>query len=212
MKHKYKKPTIEIKNWFVSSDHIKRLHEFFTKRFPESDIEISLETESGHTRIYETLDEYYEDLPKLIADSEVVSTIQISERESGAMHHYKQAWIDIGFGKYSGAAMHVIGGDTDETNKDWVEGTYTEALKLKDIFEVNDKNVLKYFGVDRSQVVFDPEGTKYNDAKNSREQKEDKPQQVEVVNNQLTWYQKPFGQIVIGLIIAVVAGIILLNL
>lgn len=210
MKHEYKKPTIEIRNWFVSSDHIRRLHEFFQKRFPESKIEISLETESGHTRIYETLNEYFEDIPKLLADSEIVSRIDVSEREGGEMYTYKQAWIDIVFGKYNSATIHVIGGDTDESNKDWVEGTYTEALKLKGIFEPKDISLMGRFNQLGNGIVFDPDGAKFEAVKKP-DNKTEQTQKVEVVNSKISWHQTWWGVIILGVVIATIIYFLNLN-
>ena len=156
MRHQYNKPRIEINYWIVNSKNIKKLYNSFKKRFPKSVINLNLETESGHNRIYETFEEYLEDISKIIEECEKVSKISILGSERKNMDIYKQAWISINFGKYCHARIHVVGGDTDGSHKDWIEGAYIELKKLKKIFEITDKKTIKILDKDYDKIVFDP--------------------------------------------------------
>lgn len=159
MKNDYKKPTIEINHWIVSSDDIEKLYNFFVKRFPKSNIEITLETKEGHTRICETFDEYSKEVPMIMSNHEVISKIKLGERdEVFGKHMYKQIWIDINFGEYSSASIHIIGGDIDGTYKDWIEGSYAELNKLKESFEITDEKISKILNHNYNKIIFDPDG------------------------------------------------------
>jgi hypothetical protein len=217
MKYEYKRPTVKINHWFVTKDNIERLHEFFKERFKSDEVSIKLETVSGNNRIYDSFHEFEEDIPKLESDSEIVSEILILDSDRSLEDDsFKQSWIKIHFKPYCEASFHLIGGDNDNSFKDWIEGTYVEINKFKELFEVDDQKIVNTLDKRNTSIVFDPDGKIRGEIEASLKlvnSKEDiNPQKFEVVNNHLFWYQKPLGQIAIGVIIAVIAGIILLNL
>lgn len=205
MRHEYKKPNICINYCLVSSDHLERLYKFFSKRFPDSTIEIHLDTLSGHKRIYETYHEYLEDITKLLNDSEVVSEISITEREGAYMTTYKQMGISISFGNHSGSRVYIVGGDNDGSNNDWIEGTYSEMLKLKESFEIKDEDVKKILDKKYNKITFDPDGRiqeEITNLINTQKALTTPPTKVELVNNKNPQYHPWWGKILISVAIA----------
>lgn len=160
MKYNYQRTPIDITNWLVNQKDIERIVKFFRLRFSVTEVPISLETKSGNNRTYETYEELVIDLPKLNQDKEIVTKIQIMYRSQGEKnyHHFKQSWISIEFKRGYVTNFFLIAGDTDGSYKDWVEGTYSEINKLKNIFEISDSkkiNIIK--GRYNSGIVFDPD-------------------------------------------------------
>lgn len=159
MKYTYDRPVIEIKNWLVSQKDIERIINFFKERFIITNVPISLRTESGNNRTYDTYEEMLFDLPKLATDHEIVQRIEISYgvRDNENYHKFKQSWIVIEFGKYAKVNWFLIGGDTDSSFKDWIIATYEEMNRLKNIFEIKDVDLVKKVETRfQSTIVFDP--------------------------------------------------------
>ncbi len=162
MRNEYSKPNIEINHWIVSSLDIQKLYEFFVRRFPESNVEILLESQEGHTRICESFDEYSKEVSLILSNNDIISNVKISVREGESLfeldrYKYKQIGINISF-EYSSTTIYVIGGDTDGSCKDWIEGAYTELLGLKKIFEITDDKVIEVLDKKYNKIIFDPNG------------------------------------------------------
>ena len=162
MRNEYSKPNIEINHWIVSSLDIQKLYEFFVRRFPESNVEILLESQEGHTRICESFDEYSKEVSLILSNNDIISNVKISVREGESLfeldrYKYKQIGINISF-EYSSTTIYVIGGDTDGSCKDSIEGAYTELLGLKKIFEITDDKVIEVLDKKYNKIIFDPNG------------------------------------------------------
>lgn len=216
MKYEYARPTIQIRNWLVNVKDIEKINSLFKERFSILNVPISIETTSGNNRKYDSYEEMLIDLEKLVADKESVEKIVISYRSSDTQNynHFKQMWIDLNFGKYGGANFHIIAGDTDGSFKDWVSGTYEEMNKLSKIFEIQDTFIIEKIKKNfLTTVVFDYDGSINESIKAEiLKQKETIPTNSTHVlsgNVRKNWYEKPIGQIVIGLFVLIVGTIIL---
>lgn len=209
MRHTYNKPTISINYWTVHSNQLKKLYDFFTQRFPESNIEITIETHEGHNRTCENFNEYLEEIPKIFSNNETVSKIEISEREQSDSHNFKQMWVSINFGDYPSASMYIIGGDVDGSQKDWVEGAYAELIHLKEIFEITDGKVKKILEKEYDNIVFDPNEELYKKIIDSLKPSDKKNDSQTIVlqqpSHKETWFNRLIWPIVVGLIIACIA-------
>lgn len=207
MRYQYKKPRINLNYWIVKSEDIKELYNFFSNRFPNSNIEINLETASGHNRTYENFEEYLKDIPKILADSEKITSISISERNTTKIHIYKQIWIQINFGEYCDASFHVISGDTDGSYKDWVEGSYAELNKLKRKFEITNKETIQILNKKYNKIIFDPNNEIYTQIKESIKANQ---RTTDKITPHKKWYQKGiFTKFLLPIVIALFAGYIL---
>ncbi len=208
MKHKYQKPTISIEYWSVTSDQLKKLYNFFNQRFPKSNIEITLTTTGQHSRICENFKEYLAEVAKIISNNEVVSKIEIIEREGSRTHTFKQIWIEISFGKHSSATIHVIGGDTDGSYKDWIEGAYAELIKLKEIFELKNDKVVNILNKEYNKIIFDPNGKILEKITKSLEPPEKKGEEQKNTQTQPKWWQQLLFLVIVGVIVGVIVAII----
>lgn len=159
MKYEYSKPSLEIINWPVTKEDIGRIHDFFRNRFSIQNVEMSLTTTNGITRIYDNYDEFLKDLEKIIKDSEKIEKVNISHsyREDISSNKSKHVWIDINF-RHNKATFYIICGDEDGSYKDWFLGTYDEMLRFADIFSIKDSIHSKIFLKNYPSVVFDYKG------------------------------------------------------
>jgi hypothetical protein len=132
-----------------------------------------------------------------------VYKIEISEREQSDSHTFKQIWATIFFGNYSSASMHIIGGDIDGSQKDWIEGAYAELVNLKKIFEITDDKVINVLDKKYNKIIFDPNGETHKKIMESLKPLDEK------TNHQIIQLQPSKEKWIRSLIVTVIGGLII---
>lgn len=207
MKHSYNRPTVEINNWLVSKEDIKRIYDFICERLGLKNIEIELETEPGNNRTYQDYPELEKDLPSLEVNKEIVSKIMLLERvvDKNDNLNFKQIWLEATFQPYAGARFYVLAGDRDGKYKDWVAGTYEQMGKLGESFEVRDKEVIAILKKQYKSVVFDP-NKKITDAIKEQVKNKDKKSLAETNSNRKSWWENTWIQLLF--VFGAIAGLV----
>lgn len=167
MINKYTKPDLEIFHWCVTKEHLLRINQFLNKRFETNDIPIKLQTISGNDKIYDNFEEFATDIPRLLADEEIVKNVSIEFHVLDIQNDKsKFFFIYIKFRECPLASFHITAEDTDGTYKDWVVGAYEEMKKLQSLFETTDEDFIEVMKErypinpqDENVIVFDFDGS-----------------------------------------------------
>jgi hypothetical protein len=155
--------TLQVNKWIVKKDHLRRIFDLFSKRFPgQSDlkINISFDEEEIPFNSFDKFDRCVMD--EVIALSKRVKIIRISASK-GQRNSLKYAILNIYF-EFDGFDFNVMGQGAVAI-KDWVHGFKNDLESLLRSFEPDDEliNLIKSKDVERykfrsSVVFFDYEG------------------------------------------------------
>ncbi|HHT9126599.1 MAG TPA: hypothetical protein ACFYD6_12410 [Candidatus Brocadiia bacterium] len=204
MKHFYDRPPLKIRYWLVTKADLKKIYDFLLRRYNISHLEVRLETASGNNKIYDSFEQFVDDVNHIIESKEIIKRILIDHREdmgSGTT----AIWIGIDF--ISPFASFFIEGKGDKV-KDWIDGAYEEMQRIVKAVELTDETLIKAlkkkFGKNypNSVIVFDP-----NDE--IRESLKDVPTILTKVRT--SWHNTWWGMLII-LVASLVLGTIILRL
>ena len=216
MSNKYNK-TIKIKDyWCVSLEDIKSIVDVFSSRM-KSPMRQDLNAifESGHGLETNDLSEFINGLSKRYNEKDILNKIEIyfSSFNKNKTEVDKILMLSFNF-QYSGYSnINIIAYDDDNSYKDWVLGSLDEIERKINTLEIEDKYKKDYEKYSKDKLIFDPDG------KIKKEIIKDAQVHLSIVGtveknkiliiNKKLWYEKPIGQIVIGLFILIVGTVIL---
>ena len=66
MKNFYARPTLEIQYWLVTKADLKKIYDFFLRRYNILHLEINLETASGNNKTYDSFEEFVNNIDNII--------------------------------------------------------------------------------------------------------------------------------------------------
>lgn len=165
MKNKYKKD-IDIKNWIITIEDLKRIYDLFYKRIGDNYEYASLRAsfESGHIIKVEKFEDFNTEIINHQKDAdklEEISFFFLNRQHDFSKELLFQLNLSLNLtGGYS--SLSVSAEDMGGEMKDWVIGTFDDFNKIKKLFEADElhKNYLiqkKGGNISKNNLLFDPE-------------------------------------------------------
>jgi hypothetical protein len=214
MKFKYSRPSVNIRAWLVSKEQLKKVYDFFSRKYNSEGIDFTLETKSGNNRVYDSFAEFENDLDEIKSLKEEVRNISIGGGDSdntGRTH----SWLAINFND-SSAIFFILGEDNKSgKRKNWIDGTYEEIKRIAHSFEIEsdikDLFIKEYgkpesYRIMGSNIIEDFWGEKKERLKEIINNKIKESQRVELENSKLRWWEKSWFQAIT--LVGAVAGIV----
>ncbi len=228
MKYTYNKPSIEIKNWFITIKDLKRIYDYLSQRF-NNPIRSSIKLTTGEEINFHSFDDFEKEINLILENKDKVDSIFIIGQESNDKFN-KEVYVMIQFSNFHSAIIYIKTQYDNTSLKDWTEGTYNELSKIAKSCEENDEYIEKTFKEKNITILFDPLGNEKSKILELKkiEKTEIKPVNInnlqvhlghgdqigrdKIINNNLPDKKQDetlIKKIIIGIVIAVIGGIVL---
>lgn len=210
MRNPYTRPTVEIKNWLITENHLKRVHDFIKDRFGVTTVEIQIIVESGNNKEYSSFKDFSRYLENLKSSKEVINEIIVSHAEYNFRKSKKRhIWLSINL-QDSYARFSILGEDKDGSVKDWIAGSYEEMQKVAKSLEIEDvdfcRELNKEYGrksiLYKGVIMIDLDGAVKKEIETKLTKSD--PKEISSVMDVHIWNKTWWGEIIIGLIIGLV--------
>ena len=228
MKYTYNKPSIKIKNWFISVKDLKRIYDYLSQRFNKP-IKFSIKLITGEEINLHSFGDFEKEINSIVENKDEVDSVFVTGQEYNN-EFSKEVYVMIQFNNFHSAVISIRTQSNDNSLKDWTEGIYNELSKIAKSYEENDEYIEKIFKEKNIEILFDPFG---NEKKKILELKkiektEIKPVNInnlqvhlghgdqigrdKIINNNLPnkkQHETLIERIIIGIVITVIGGIVL---
>jgi hypothetical protein len=174
MKNEYRRPILQINFWCVTIDDLKYIFDFFEKRINEPQhktIDLNANFVSGNNiNSQENPEIFLKELGKRYAEKEELLSIELQityHSFTSKDDIFKDLFLRLNFDEnYS--EFEVRACDSDNSLRDWVDGTYEDMKKIKKRMEIEEKyqeffldkikNNLSKSPILKYYLIFDPFG------------------------------------------------------